>query len=131
MLQHKRSISWIILKDWNISRVSIDAKPDRGVVSLMKSILFPGTVGRAQDLLQRRRNPDIDFFVRKAIYCKLAWEMGCLSAPATVAEMRITLVAEKCLFSTVGTLVALAFVNIMAVKTIIEWHVWALIIDSD
>lgn len=52
-----------------------------------------------------------------------------MSPPATVAEMRITLVAVRCLCSTVGTLVALTFVNIMAVKATIEWHVWALIAD--
>lgn len=120
MLQHKSGISLIILKGWNISIVSLDTKPDRSLVILMESILFPGAVGRVQDLLQPRRNPDIDFFVGKAIYCKFTREVGCLSAPATVAEMRITLVTEKRLCSAVGTVVALTFVDTMAVVAIID-----------
>lgn len=119
MLQHKSAISLVVLEGWNISMVSLDTKPDRSLVILMKSVLFPRAVGRVQYLLQPCRNPDINFFVGKAIYCKFAWQVGCLSAPATVAEMRSTLVTEKRLCGVIGTEVALTFLGSMAVNTMI------------
>lgn len=42
-----------------------------------------------------------------------------MSGPATVAEMRITLVTEKSLCGVVGTVVALTFLDSMAVNTMI------------
>lgn len=42
-----------------------------------------------------------------------------MSGPATVAEMRITLVTEKRLCGVVGTAVALTFLDSMAVNTMV------------